>query len=188
MRLVPSDLIQALRMMTQSATDFLDGWFESAELKSSLATDGVIGARGGPSTPGRASVLFHHGRGRAAGKRGLWGFVRGGMGQIAEALSSSARRFGAEIRTGVEVAQVLLRDGRACGVVLAGGQEIRARVVASNADPKRTFLKMVPASALPSDFLRDVDGIRMDGVAMKINRSEERRVGKECRSRWSPYH
>ena len=169
MRLVPSDLIQALRMMTQSATDFLDGWFESAELKSSLATDGVIGARGGPSTPGTAYVLFHHCMGQAAGKRGLWGFVRGGMGQIAEALSSSACRFGAEIRTGVEVAQVLLRDGRACGVVLADGQEIRARVVASNADPKRTFLKMVPANVLPSDFLREVDGIRMDGVAMKIN-------------------
>src|SRR2546422_1228181 len=169
MRLVPSDLIQALRMMTQSATDFLDGWFESAELKSSLATDGVIGARGGPSPPGTAYVLFHHCMGQAAGKRGLWGFVRGGMGQIADALADSARRFGAEIRTDADVAQVLLRDGRACGVVLASGEEIRARVVASNADPKRTFLKMVPANALPAEFVRDVHGIRMDGVAMKIN-------------------
>ena len=169
MRLRPSDLAQALRMMTQSATDFLDGWFESAELKSSLATDGVIGARGGPSTPGTAYVLFHHCMGQAAGKRGLWGFVRGGMGQIAGALADSARRFGAEIRTHAEVAQVLLRDSRACGVVVAGGEEIHARVVASNADPKRTFLKMVPADALPAEFVREVHGIRMDGVAMKIN-------------------
>lgn len=169
MRLAPSDLAQTLRMMTQSATDFLDAWFESAELKSSLATDGVIGARGGPSTPGTAYVLFHHCMGQAAGKRGLWGFVRGGMGQIAEALASSARRFGAEIRADAEVAQVLIRDSHAYGVVLAGGEEIHARVVASNADPKRTFLKMVPASVLPSDFLREVEGIRMDGVAMKIN-------------------
>src|SRR5256712_13883251 len=107
--------------------------------------------------------------GRAAGRGGLWGLVRGGRGQSAEALSSGARRFGAEIRTGVEVAQVLLRDGRACGAVLAGGQEIRARAVASNAGPKRTFLKMVPPSALPSHFLREVDGTRTDGVAMKIN-------------------
>src|SRR5439155_565806 len=109
MRLRPSDLAQALRMMTQSATDFLEGWFESAELKSSLATDGVIGARGGPSTPGTAYVLFHHCMGQAAGKRGLWGFVRGGMGQIAGALADSARRFGAWIRRHAEVAQVTLR-------------------------------------------------------------------------------
>src|SRR2546430_16472180 len=107
--------------------------------------------------------------GQGAGKAGLWEFARGGMGQIAGALADSARRFGAEIRTHAEVAQVLLRDSRACGVVVAGGEEIHARVVASNADPKRTFLKMVPADALPAEFVREVHGIRMDGVAMKIN-------------------
>jgi len=169
LRLFPSDLVQALRMMTQSATDFLDAWFESPELKASLATDGVIGARGGPSTPGTAYVLFHHCMGQAAGKRGLWGFVRGGMGTIADALVASARRFGAEIRTNAEVAQVLVRGGRAVGVVLSDGEEIHARVVASNADPRRTFLGLVPASVLPADFRREVEGIRMEGVAMKIN-------------------
>lgn len=169
LRLAPSDLVAALRMMTQSATDFLDAWFESPELKASLATDGVIGARGGPSTPGTAYVLFHHCMGQAAGKRGLWGFVRGGMGQLSEALAGSARRWGAEIRTNAEVARVLVRDGRAVGVALAGGEEIHARVVASNADPRRTFLAMMPADALPAEFRRDVEGIRMDGVSMKIN-------------------
>ncbi len=169
LRLSPSDLVRALRMMTQSAADFLDDWFESGGLKASLATDGVIGARGGPSTPGTAYVLFHHCMGQAAGKRGLWGFVRGGMGTIADALAASARRFGAEIRTGADVTEVMVRDGRVSGVVLDGGEEIRARVVASNADPKRTFLRLVPASVLPSDFRVEVERIRMEGVAMKIN-------------------
>src|SRR2546422_8749833 len=99
MRLVPSHLIQALRMMTQSATDFLDGWVESAELKAALATDGVIGARGGPSTPGAAYVLFHHCIGQAAGKRGLWGFGRGGVGRIAEGLADCSRLLASGIRT-----------------------------------------------------------------------------------------
>lgn len=169
LRLAPSDLVAALRMMTQSATDFLDAWFESPELKASLATDGVIGARGGPSTPGTAYVLFHHCMGQAAGKRGLWGFVRGGMGQLSEALAASARNLGAQIRTNAEVARILVRDGRAYGVVLAGGEEVHARVVASNADPRRTFLGMTPADALPAEFRHDVEGIRMDGVSMKIN-------------------
>jgi len=94
MRLPASDFVRAFRMATQSARDFLDGWFESPELKASLATDGVIGARGGPSTPGTAYVLFHHCMGQAAGKRGLWGFVRGGMGMITQALAEAAREGG----------------------------------------------------------------------------------------------
>lgn len=169
LRLPPADLVHALRMLTQSAADFLDAWFESPELKASLATDGVIGARGGPSTPGTAYVLFHHCMGQAAGKRGLWGFVRGGMGAIAEALASSARRYGAEIRTGADVAQILVRDGRASGVALTGGGEVSARMVISSADPKRTFLRLLPADSLDPDFRRAVEHIRMDGVAMKIN-------------------
>lgn len=167
--LPPADLVHAVRMLTQSASDFLDAWFEAPELKASLATDGVIGARGGPSTPGTAYVLFHHCMGQAAGKRGLWGFVRGGMGAIAEALANSARRAGAEIRTGADVAQILLHDGHASGVVLGGGEEIRARVVISSADPKRTFLRLLPADAIDPEFRRAVERIRMDGVAMKIN-------------------
>ena len=168
-RLPPRTLAQALRLLTQSARDFLDAWFDSPELKAALATDGVIGARGGPSTPGTAYVLFHHCMGVAAGKAGLWGFVRGGMGAISEALAAAARSHGAEVRTGVEVAEVLVREGRARGVVLAGGEEITARVVISNADPKRTFLRLVPARHLDPEFRREVEAIRMAGVAMKVN-------------------
>lgn len=169
MRLPPGDLVQGIRLATQSARDFLDGWFESEELKSALATDGVIGAPGGPSTPGTAYVLFHHCMGRAAGKAGLWGFVRGGMGGITQALAASARAAGAEIRTGTPVQQVRVQDGRAGGVILTTGEEIASRIVASGADPWRTFLDLVPAEHLDPEFRRDVRSIRMEGVSMKIN-------------------
>lgn len=167
LRLPRGDLVQALRIATQSARDFLDAWFESPQLKASLATDGVIGARGGPGTPGTAYVLFHHCMGQAAGKRGLWGFVRGGMGTVAASIASSARARGVEIRTGAEVDRILLRDGRAEGVVVRGGEEIRARVVASSADPKVTFLHLAPA--VDPGFRREIEAIRTEGVAMKIN-------------------
>lgn len=169
LRLPPRTLAGALRMLTQSARDFLDGWFDSPQLKAALATDGVIGARGGPSTPGTAYVLFHHTMGQAAGRRGLWGFVRGGMGAISDALAAAARRAGVQIRTGAEVAEIRVRDGRVEGVALTGGEEIAARVVTSNADPHRTFLRLVPPEHLDEDFRREVASIRMAGVAMKIN-------------------
>ena len=168
-RLPPRDLVHVVRIATQSARDFLDGWFESPELKASLATDGVIGARGGPSTPGTAYVLFHHCMGQAAGKRGLWGFVRGGMGGVSDAIAGACRARGVEIRTGTEVERIAVRGERASGVVLRGGEEITAGVVVSNADPKRTFLHLVPPGMLPDTFTREVAGIRTDGVAMKIN-------------------
>lgn len=167
LRIPPGDFVRGYRIATQSARDFLDGWFESPELKASLATDGVIGARGGPGTPGTAYVLFHHCMGQAAGKRGLWGFVRGGMGGITQALSLAAQRHGAEIRARAAVAQIAVRNARASGVVLEDGEEIPARVVASSADPKVTFLRLLPS--VDPEFRREVEAIRTEGVAMKIN-------------------
>ncbi|MFQ5830004.1 MAG: phytoene desaturase family protein [Candidatus Methylomirabilia bacterium] len=169
LRLPPNTLVQAIRILTQSARDFLDAWFESRELKASLATDGVIGARGGPSTPGTAYVLFHHCMGLAAGKRGLWGFVRGGMGAITQALASAARRHGAEIRMGAEVAEILVRNNRAYGVSLTSGEECQGKVTASNADPKRTFLRLLPSRVLAEEFRREIETVRTAGVSMKIN-------------------
>jgi phytoene dehydrogenase-like protein len=169
LHLPPRTLAAALRMLTQSAAAFLDGWFESPHLKAALATDGVIGARGGPSTPGTAYVLFHHVMGQAAGRRGLWGFVRGGMGAISEALAAAARRAGAAIRTGAEVAEIVVRDRRAVGIVLADGEAITGRAVVSNADPHHTFLRLVAAEHLEEGFRREIAAIRMAGVAMKIN-------------------
>src|SRR6185503_4529811 len=115
--LAAMDVVALVKIFTQSAADFLDEWFESPEVKVTLATDGVIGANGGPRSPGTAYILLHHCMGGVAGHRGLWGFVRGGMGRVSEAIAASARSKGVEIRTGAAVRQVLVRSGRAYAVV-----------------------------------------------------------------------
>ncbi len=169
LRMGEQERLGHIKIFTQSVADFLEPWFESEQLKVTLATDGVIGTNGGPRTPGTAYVLLHHVMGKVDGHRGLWGFVRGGMGAVSEAIAASARTAGATIRTEAEVSKILVRDARAEGVVLASGEEIRARAVISNADPKRTFLGLVGEAELPRDFARAVKAIRMEGCSMKIN-------------------
>jgi len=159
----------SLKIFTQSVAEFLEPWFESEQVKVTLATDGVIGTNAGPRSPGTAYVLLHHVMGAVDGHRGLWGFVRGGMGAIAEAIASAARAAGATIRAGADVERILVKGGRAAGVVLGGGEEIRARLVVSNADPKRTFLGLVGEQELDAEFARQVKNIRMEGCVMKIN-------------------
>jgi len=169
LKLGDEGLVRMVKVMTQSARDFLDERFESNEIKTTLATDGVIGTNGGPATPGTAYILLHHVMGGAAGARGLWGFIRGGMGAISEALAASARAHGATIRTDAAVERILVRDGRAVGVVLQNGEEIKARIVVSNADPRRTFLGLVEERHLPDDFLGAIRGFRVEGCSVKIN-------------------
>jgi phytoene dehydrogenase-like protein len=164
-----AELVSLVKIFTQSASDFLDDWFESPELKVTLATDGVIGANGGPRSAGTAYILLHHCMGGVAGHRGLWGFVRGGMGAVSNAIADSARAAGAAIRTNAPVSQILVRNGRATGVVLQSGEEIAAKVVASNCDPKRTFLQLIEASALDPEFLESIRKFRCEGTSLKIN-------------------
>jgi phytoene dehydrogenase-like protein len=163
------DIVALVKIFTQSAAEFLDEWFESEQVKVTLATDGVIGANGGPRSPGTAYILLHHCMGGVAGHRGLWGFVRGGMGAVSEAIASSARARGVEIRTNAAVAKVQVRDGRARGVVLANGEEIEASLVASNLDPKLTFLKLLDPGVLDGDFVRAIKNFRIEGTSCKIN-------------------
>jgi len=163
------DIVALVKIFTQSAADFLDEWFESEQVKVTLATDGVIGANGGPRSPGTAYILLHHCMGGVAGHRGLWGFVRGGMGAVSEAIAASGRAKGVEIRTNAAVAKVLVRDRRARGVVLANGEEIEAPLVASNLDPKVTFLKLLDPGDLDSDFIRAIRAFRSEGTSCKIN-------------------
>src|SRR6185295_10513685 len=106
-------LPRLVKVMTQSVREFLDERFESNEIKTTLATDGVIGTNGGPSTPGTAYILLHHVMGGAAGQRGLWGFVRGGMGAISAAIAKSAESCGTKLRTGAEIERVLIKNGTA---------------------------------------------------------------------------
>jgi phytoene dehydrogenase-like protein len=163
------DLVALVKIFTQSAADFLDEWFESEALKVTLATDGVIGANGGPRSPGTAYILLHHCMGGVAGHRGLWGFVRGGMGTVSEAIAAAARAAGAEIRTGAVVERIDIREGRARGVVLAGGQRIEASAVISNLDPRRTFLGLVDETALDPAFVKAIRHYRSEGTSLKMN-------------------
>jgi len=164
-----TEIVGLVKVFTQSAADFLDAWFESEELKVTLATDGVIGANGGPRSPGTAYILLHHCMGGVGGVRGLWGFVRGGMGAISEAMATSARSKGAEIRVNAAVEKILVRNGRARGVILKTGEEIAGRIVVSNLDPKQTFLKLIGEADLPGDFLDGIRKFRTEGTSLKMN-------------------
>ncbi len=163
------EIVGLVKIFTQSAADFLDQWFESEQVKVTLATDGVIGANGGPRSPGTAYILLHHCMGGVNGHRGLWGFVRGGMGAVSNAIADSGRAKGVKIRTAAPVARILVRDGRARGVVLASGEEIEAKIVASNLDPRRTFLQLLGASDLPGDFRETIGRFRSEGTSLKMN-------------------
>ncbi len=167
--LSPKEIVGLVKIFTQSAVEFLDEWFESGEIKVTLATDGVIGANGGPRSPGTAYILLHHVMGSVGGHRGLWGFVRGGMGAVSNAIADSARSRGVEIRTNASVEYIKIATGRARGVVLAGGEEIDANIVISNLTPQLTFLHLIDASALPSDFLDAIRKYRSEGTSGKIN-------------------
>jgi phytoene dehydrogenase-like protein len=155
-------------LMTESIADFLDRYFESGELKAVLAYYGSIGTFAGPRTPGTAYVLLHHLMGEHEGAGG-WGFIRGGMGGISQAIARSAERHGAKVRTGAEVARADVRGGRVAGVVLRSGEEIAAKVVVSNADPKRTFFGLLDSRELPGEFLEEVRTYKTYSTAFKIN-------------------
>jgi phytoene dehydrogenase-like protein len=159
----------ALRILTGSARDILNRWFESEHLKVTLATDAIIGALASPSMPGTAYVLFHHVMGECDGARGVWCYVRGGMGGLTQALAAAARQHGAEIRCGSPVARILTRDGAVCGVALADGTEIAALRVASNADAHVTFLRLMDPKELLADFAEAVRHIDYSGASLKIN-------------------
>lgn len=159
----------ALGVLTGAASNVLDQWFESEALKVTLATDAIIGAMTSPSIPGSAYVLFHHVMGECDGHRGVWGYVRGGMGGITQALAASARQHGVEIRTASPVARILVRSGAVRGVVLADGSELSATRVVSNADAFVTFAKLMSPDDLPSDFLDAVRRIDYTSPSLKIN-------------------
>jgi len=168
-RKLGDDAGKAVEVLTGAARPILDRWFESEQLKGTLATDAIIGAMASPSMPGTAYVLFHHVMGEAGGARGVWGYMRGGMGGVTQALAAAARDLGADIRCNAEVARILVRDGRAVGVALTGGDEFHAQVVASNADARVTFLSLLDKKTLPDAFVADVERISYASASLKIN-------------------
>jgi phytoene dehydrogenase-like protein len=162
-------LSEAIEILTGPARTILDRWFESEQVKATLATDAVIGAMASPSMPGTAYVLFHHVMGETNGKRGVWAYVRGGMGGLTTALASVARSLGVVIRTEAEVARIVLQGGAAVGVALRSGEEYRARVVASNADASITFTRLMDPRFLPPAFADALGRISYDSASLKIN-------------------
>jgi phytoene dehydrogenase-like protein len=158
-----------VRLMSLSAADFVERWFETDVLKATLAASGIIGTFLGVRSPGTAYVLLHHYMGELDGAFRSWGFSRGGTGAISAAIAAAAREAGVEIRTRAPVARILVKDGRASGVVLENGEEFRAGIVSSGVDPSRTFLKMIEPDELPAEFLAQVRRYKFRGSSAKVN-------------------
>ena len=168
-RLGEARLYDTLRFFTMSCADMLDEYFESEIVKAHLAGSSIIGTALGPRSPGSAYVLLHHYMGSIDGAVGAWGFARGGMGAITQALAASLAASGGAVRANAPVAQVLVRHGRATGVVLESGEEITAPVVISNLDVRRTFLQTVAPEHLPEDFVQQVRRFKIRGSSGKLN-------------------
>ncbi len=167
--LADQDRVNQLQLLTMSAADFLDQWFETDVLKATMSASGIIGTFLGVRSPGTAYVLLHHYMGEIDGAFRSWGFSRGGTGAISNAIAGAAREAGAEIRTNVSVARILTKEGRATGVVLATGDELEADLVLSSVDPHLTFQKFIEPSELPGDFLDEVARFRFRGSSGKVN-------------------
>ena len=168
-RLGKKDGQEFLRTLPMSVADLLNEWFETELLKAAVAGPGLLGSFVGPKQQGTSFNLLHHQIGESNGALRTAGFVRGGMGELAQALARAARQHGAEIRAGIAVEKVVTKDGVATGVALQNGDEIAAKVVVSNADVKRTFLKLVEPTYLDPLFLLQVKNIRSRGTVAKVN-------------------
>ena len=158
-----------VQLMTMSAADMLDQWFETDVLKATMSASGIIGTFLGVRSPGTAYVLLHHYMGEIDGAFRSWGFSRGGTGAISLAIAGAAREAGVEIRTEAPIERIRVRDGRATGVVLEGGDELDASVVVSSVDPNRTFLRLIEPDVLESSFLDEVRRFKLRGSSGKVN-------------------
>ena len=163
------DKYNQVQLMTMSAIDFLDQWFETDVLKATMSASGIIGTFLGVRSPGSAYVLLHHYMGEIDGAFRSWGFARGGTGAISNAIGAAAREAGAEIRTQAPIAKILVKNGKVRGVVLADGDEIQAPVISSSVDPRQTFVKMIEPDELPAEFLEEVRRYKFRGSSGKVN-------------------
>jgi phytoene dehydrogenase-like protein len=163
-----------IQLMTMSAADFLDQWFETDPLKATMAASGIIGTYQGVRSPGTAYVLLHHYMGEIDGAFRAWGIPKGGTGGVSNAIASAARSLGVEIRTEAPVARIMVRDGRATGVALESGEEIEASDVLSSVDSSRTFLGLVEPGTLDAEFEEDVRRFKFRGSSGKVNLAVDR--------------
>jgi phytoene dehydrogenase-like protein len=169
-----------VQLMTMSAADFLDQWFETDPLKATMSASGIIGTYQGIRSPGTAYVLLHHYMGEIDGAFRAWGIPKGGTGGVSLSIASAARALGAEIRTEAPVARILTRGDRATGVVLLDGEEIEASVVLSSADAKVTFLDLLEPGTLDPTFEAEVRRFKFRGSSGKVNLAVDRLPDFTC--------
>jgi len=174
------DQYNQVQLMTMSAVDFLDQWFETDVLKATMSASGIIGTFLGVRSPGTAYVLLHHYMGEIDGAFRSWGFSRGGTGAISNAIADAAREAGAEIRTESPIARILVKNGRATGVALENGDEFHSRIVSSSVDPRQTFIGMMDSGPLPGDFIEQVKRYKFRGSSGKVNLALEALPDFKC--------
>jgi phytoene dehydrogenase-like protein len=181
------DRINQVQLLTMSAVDFLDQWFETDVLKATMSASGIIGTFLGVRSPGTAYVLLHHYMGEIDGSFRSWGLSRGGTGAVSNAIGDAARRFGAEIRTKSPVAKILTKNGRATGVALENGDEFHAEVVVSSVDPRLTFERWLGEKELPADFMEGVRRYKFRGSSGKVNLALDGLPEFTCRPGTGPH-
>jgi len=163
------DLTDALELVLGAARPLLERWFQAEVLRATLATDAVIGAFASPSYPGTAYVLLHHVMGEAGGRRGVWGYVQGGMGALADSLAAACHDLGVEIRHVASVKRILIERGQVAGVSLWDDTLLEAPVVASSIDAHQTFERLLDPAELPAEFRAAVSKIDYASASAKIN-------------------
>ena len=162
-------MYETIRFWTMSVAEYLDEWFETDVIKASMSGSGIIGTALGIHSPGTAYVLLHHKMGDVDGNVGTWGFARGGMGAVSKAIAGAFKAAGGELRTEAGVDKIIVEHGKAHGVGLENGEEIRSRMVVSAMDVKRTFLDCMDAGDLPGEFRNRVRQFKIRGSSGKLN-------------------
>jgi len=180
-RLTMTERRTLLALFATSAGDFLDGWFESAPLKAVLGFDGIVGNYASPYAPGSAYVLLHHVFGEVNGVKGAWGHAIGGMGAITQAMQRACEARGVTIRTDCAVAELLVEQGRATGVVTRSGETLRAPIIVSNLHPKLLYEKLIDPCHLPPDFLSGIARYRSGSGTFRMNVALDRLPDFPCR-------
>jgi phytoene dehydrogenase-like protein len=162
-------IYETIRFYTMSISEYLDEYFESDFVKAHYAGPGIIGTALGVMSPGTAYVLLHHAMGEVDGSIGAWGFARGGMGAVANAMAGAFQEHGGEIKADAGVEQIIVKNGKAVGVALENGDEYYADLIVSNLDPKRTFLKLMDEKDLPPSFVESARNFKIRGSSGKLN-------------------
>jgi phytoene dehydrogenase-like protein len=182
------DAAAAIELLAGAARPIVERWFEAEVLRATLATDAVIGAYASPSYPGTAYVLLHHVMGQAGGARGVWGYIQGGMGGLANALEGACHDLGVDIRREAAVQKILVQNGKVIGVTLADDTLLEAPVIASSIDAHQTFLRMLAPDDLPADFREAVQAIDYSSASLKMNVALSELPDFTCLPGAGPHH